>query len=669
MSDGRATREPGEFLPPPPPKTEAATLRGLTWLRSGHLSGWRAKLDLPEPSTLRRRLLGGGLTLAVLVALWPVFVRAGRIPILRDAMIWLAGLLAIAGILGVVDVIRRGRLPTVRGRRWLLDAGLVLIPMTLAALLTFPTLADPYFSAIGDEYAFWEFARDLARGTAHDPFTQAGVYGNHPVLSSYLMAGTIRLFGFDQVGWRAASALSLVVAAGALTVLGRLALNRAAGIVAGVSLAAAHPLLAYAHTGYNNIQAVPLTILALVFGLAGRRLGSLAFAFLGGIVAGFGWYTFYTSRIAIAALLALLVLQPGRGRRWVEILAALAGFVLAILPLIAASREDIVLKMLAESAAAPAAGSNGLDAVIGRVLAMTWLAIRAPWAGDRTSHYISGPLLDPVSGALALGGLIIGAVLVWRAPWRWMWVWYGLALLAGGATSQYDQLPNSRSFFFLPPLLLFGGLAAGLAWQAASRYRSGPALSAVLGTGLGAAVVFFNLQRLHIETPAKLAQTPEAVAAMTSERNRCRDALAGPLFLADGPEPVFEKLVAASGWTDRVEVKKMPYRIGPRDLALDRCIIAFGGTAIAELQRAAGEAGRTDRLIWATDGPGNRRALLLRWSVSDPGRSPATASPTDALTTVTPSPAPPRPAPTRPSYPVPTSPAPPPASYPSPPAR
>lgn len=628
------------------------------------LRAWARQLDLPEPAVLRRRLLGGGLLLAALAALWPVVVRAGRTPTLRDAIIWLVGLLAIAGLLGAIDGFVRPRL-AFAVRRWLGAASLVALPMALAALLTFPTLADPYFSAIGDEYAFWEFARELAGGAPRDPFSQAGVYGNHPVLSSYLMAGTMRVLGPDQVGWRAASALSLVVAAGALTMLGMLALNRAAGVVAGIGLASAHPLLAYAHTGYNNIQAVPLTILALVFGLAGRRLGSLALVFLGGVVAGWGWYTFYTSRVAIVVVVALLLLQPGRGRRWLQIVVVLSGFVLAVLPLVAASREDVFLKMVAESAAAPTAGTAEIGAVLARVRTLTRQAIVAPWAGDRTSHYISGPLLDSVSGALALVGLAVGVLLVWRAPWRWVWVWYGLALLAGGGVSQYDQLPNSRSFFFLPPLLLFAGLAAGLAWAAGRRLRFGPLLLGAVGVGVGVAVVLLNLHRFAVETPAKLPQTPEAVAAMTSERNRCREALAGPLFLADGPEPVFEKLVAASGWADRVEVKKMPYQLGARDLALDRCIIAFGAAAIAELQRAAAEAGRADGLVWATDGVGNRRAVFLRWSVAAPDRSPPPRVPAAP----TPSPALPRPTPPREGYPVPPSPAPTPAPYPSPPVR
>ena len=201
------------------------------------------------------------------------------------------------------------------------------------------------------------------------------------------------------------------------------------------------------------------------------------------------------------------------------------------------------------------------------------------------------------------------------------------------------------------PLLLFGGLAVGLVWKVARRSPAGPALLNALGAGVAVAVVYLNLHRLHVETPRLLQQTPEAVAAMASERHRCREALAGPLFLADGPEPVFEKLVAASGWTNRVEIRKMPYRLGPRDLALDRCVIAFGAAAIAELQRAAGEAGRADRLVWATDGGGNRRALLLLSAVAEARRAPAVTLPASP----TPYTAPVRPPPTPASYPSPAT--------------
>ncbi|MFN8533181.1 MAG: glycosyltransferase family 39 protein [Dehalococcoidia bacterium] len=346
---------------------------------------WIALLDLPTTPVLRRRLLVGGVGLGALVALWPVIVRGGRVPTLRDLVIWLLGLLAVGAVLAVADLLGGVRFSRPR----FADLALVALPMLVAALLTFPNLADPYFSAIGDEYAFWEFARELAKGLPRDPFSQAGVYGNHPVLSSYLMAATIKLFGPDQAGWRAAAALSLVVAAGGMALLGALAQGRVAGLVAGTGVAVAHPLLAYAHTGYNNIQAVPLTILSLAAGLAGRRVGSAALAFVGGVFAGFGWYTFYTGRVAIAALLALVVLQPGRGRRWLQALTAMFGFVLAILPLIASSKEEVITKMLAETAAAPAAGTDGIEAVLRRIVTMTVIAIRAP--GTATGPAITSP--------------------------------------------------------------------------------------------------------------------------------------------------------------------------------------------------------------------------------------------------------------------------------------
>jgi hypothetical protein len=603
------------------------------------LAAW---LDLPPPATRWRRGTGVALILALGLVLWPVIVRAERPPTLRDALIWLLGWGSITALLAIVDGRAGRRLPHPQ----LADLGVVLLPAVVALLLTVPTLTDPYFSAIGDEYAFWELARDLARGLPRDPFSQAGVYGNHPVLSSYLMAATIWLFGADQFGWRMASVVALAGAAAAMAALGTGALNRAAGLVAGFTTAVAHPLLAYAHTGYNNLQPVPLTILTLLAGLVSRRTGSLAMAWLGGVLAGLGWYTFYTGRVAVVALVLLLLLQPGAGQRSWQLALGLAGWGLTTLPLWVASREEVLTRMVAESAVAASGGE--VEAIVARVVALGGQALRAPWAGDRTSHYISGPLLDPVSGVLALVGLVVGVVLSWRAPWRWLWPWFGLALLAGGATAQYDQLPNSRSFFLLPPLLLFGGLAAGLLWERVTwlgRPRLGAALVALAALAAAAATTL-NLYRLHVETPQRLALTPEAVAAMASERSRCREWLAGPLVLADSPEPVFLKLIEAYGWQGRVQVLKPPQPLTPRDLALDRCVIAFGagGAAVAELQRVAGELGRSDQLIWLEDGTGARRGLFLPWRVSGGSRPPA------AVPSLPPVP-PPFPAPT--PYPAP----------------
>jgi hypothetical protein len=289
---------------------------------------------------------------------------------------------------------------------------------------------------------------------------------------------------------------------------------------------------------------------------------------------------------------------------------------------------------------------------------LTWVALRSPWEGDVTSHYISGPLLDPVSGAFVLVGIVVGVLAFWRAPWRWVWIWVALAVLAGGATSQYERLPNSRSFFFLPPLLLLGGLAIGLAARFLRRQNVPAGAIALVGATFAGAALYYNHQRLWVETPAKLHQIPEAVAAMASEANRCRDGLAGPLFLGDGPEPVFEKLADAYGWTGKIQIKKAPAPLDARDLAFDRCIIAFGlgGAATGELERLAASHGRTADLRWATDGAGNRRALFLRWSGQAPPTQTAPNSPPAAPTEAPLSPTP-RPAPTPYQAPPPATPS------------
>lgn len=577
-------------------------------LRSTSLPVLARQLDLPSPGILRDRLAISGVAAGVLLALWPVVVRAQRIPTLKDLAIWFAGLALAGASLMLWDAGHGMRRPRFRS----VDLIVLILPAVVAGLLTVPTLTDPYFSAVGDEYAFWLGAKELANGRTWDPFTQAGVYGNHPALSSYAQAVTLKVFGTDQFGWRISSALALMLAAVGLAALGTLVHGRAAGIAAGVTVAAAHPLLAYAHTGYNNIQAVPLMIWSLALGMAARKWKSVGLALLAGAVAGLGWYTFYLSRAAIGVLLVLLVLQTGRGSRIRDLAAAILGFVLAVFPLLAASKWDVLTKMLAESAAKEQAT---IGVMLQRVLLLLHEAFLAPWGGHEIGHYISGPLLDQVSGVAAALGLVVGALLFWRAPFRWMWVWYGIALLAGGATSQYDALPTSRSFFILPPLLLFGGVAIGMLVAALKRLRIPPIMPALAGAALMVVVMRLNSTRLWQETPARQELTVEAAAAIGTVRFGCLDKVAGPLFVSESPEAVFEKLVDAYGWTNRVQLRKMPADFTTNDLALERCIIAFGNDRVATtaLTQAAQRWNASANLRWILDGPGRQRALVLLW--------------------------------------------------------
>jgi hypothetical protein len=246
-----------------------------------------------------------------------------------------------------------------------------------------------------------------------------------------------------------------------------------------------------------------------------------------------------------------------------------------------------------------------------RALANGLRALLSPWLNEITSHFISGPLLDPITGAFALLGLALALRRPTRPPFAWIWAWLLLAVLATGAAAPYPEPPNTRTFFILPPLILLAALAFGRLLVALRPRRQ--AVVFVLAATVALLIIGLNLHRLHFETPARVGLIPEAVAVIASEQHGCRFLPAPPLFLADDPLPVLSPLVAAYGWRPAPALRKAPGGLADADLDRERCLIALAGSGAAphELQSLAGRTGARPR--WARDGNGTPHALFLHW--------------------------------------------------------
>ena len=79
-----------------------------------------------------------------------------------------------------------------------------------------------YYSAIGDEYAFFDFAKSIVLGESKLSFfrqsgfisilDQKGVYDLAPVATSVYQAFIMKLFGVDHRGWIISSILIVISA-------------------------------------------------------------------------------------------------------------------------------------------------------------------------------------------------------------------------------------------------------------------------------------------------------------------------------------------------------------------------------------------------------------------------------------------------------------------------
>ncbi len=177
---------------------------------------------------------------------------------------------------------------------------------------------------IGDEGSFWTAARDIATGDFNPPVFANGVY-TFPVLSSIGQAWGLKLFGINLWGWRFSSVLAGSLTIFPLYLLGRDAFNRKVAIASSVALIFCPYFLAFARLGYNNIQSLFITALALYWLYLGIQRSSVFYLYLAGCAAGFGFYTYFAARMALViAILFILLLWIGRKLKFRQAVLALA---------------------------------------------------------------------------------------------------------------------------------------------------------------------------------------------------------------------------------------------------------------------------------------------------------------------------------------------------------
>lgn len=312
-------------------------LRGLPFLLAGALLlfvSLRGLKLLPSESPFAK---GIPVTLRNLRSVWP-WLAAGTLVlaillwqinnlIYYHLMVvqWLAALLLFAIAAAIWDRRRQVTLSPGIGRGdvlWML--GLFALSLVVGAyrLQGLPDML------MGDEGSFWTVARDIVQGSFDPPVFASGVY-TFPVLSSVGQAWALKLFGVNLWGWRFSSVLAGALAIFPLYLLGRDAANRQVAIASCVALAFSPYFLVFSRLGYNNIQSLFITTLALYWVYIGAQRSSIFYLFLGGCAAGFGFYTYFSARMAIViAFLFILALWLGRKIKFRS--AAWALFVLLI---------------------------------------------------------------------------------------------------------------------------------------------------------------------------------------------------------------------------------------------------------------------------------------------------------------------------------------------------
>lgn len=427
-------------------------------------------------------------------------------------------------------------------RSCLPEAAAVLLLLGVFVYLGTFDLANWRYSAIGDEGAFFEYARRFVQnGGSQNLFSQKGVYDIQPVLFSYFVGRLMQIFGTDGVGWKTATMIPVLLALFLGYFLARALWGRTTALTALGLIVTAHYLLAFEHTGYNNLDPLFPMAAALLFLVLGLRLASPLLLVTAGMFAGLGWYTYYSSRIAVAVL-GLIVLLSVPRRRWLSAGALIGvGFALLVMPLFAVNRTQVITAMIDQSGV-----GNRAEAGPNNHLLLYWNTGRSLLAFNYNpvrQHYVSGSLAEPVTAALFVLGLGYCLMTLTDVRSRLLLVWFGSGVTTTGIFSRYDHVATTRLNFVLPAVVLMAALAIDRA-LAAGRSRVSAGFARVTFPGVAASVLaiasFGNLHRWFDVSPRKVPTSPTTVTVRVMLDRRCKDAPMVPLVIdrtGDGSLP------------------------------------------------------------------------------------------------------------------------------------
>ena len=435
-------------------------------------------------------------------------------------------------------------------RKHYADVAAVITLLAFFIALNTYDLSDWYYSAIGDEYLFLEHAKHMAEQGITHPFSQEGVYNHHPVMSSVYQAMVMWVFGADYYGWTLSSLLSAALTIPGIYLLGNNLGGRKTALFATVLFAVSHYIWAGTHIGNTILTPLPVSVWSIALFVSGWRNGNPLLLYAAGVIAGLGFYTHYSAR-AILPVMMLFAVTSGNPRRLPGLWPLLLGFALTVAPTFVVEQEQVFARMFGQVVGGYSDVVSG--SVWDRILSNIQINLPAFNYNSTVHSYVYGPLLDPVSAALAVLGIGFALGHVRQASFRLLLIWFSVAAIMTGVLSPYPHVAITRLAFVVPPLTLLAGMLAGQIGNAihSEATRLGGRFPRVFVPGLFAALLAvalaLNLWQFRQVTPSVFPHVPEAVAMGAFRSQSCGSDLAGTVFVgrATSEGSLLERMMSA----------------------------------------------------------------------------------------------------------------------------
>jgi Dolichyl-phosphate-mannose-protein mannosyltransferase len=419
--------------------------------------------------------------------------------------LWLAALV----VLSVAFWLRSRALPRIALADVGIAAGLVAVaaPLYLLVLSRWPVQVS------SDEAAMMDVSNQYAHAANVDPFGVSWYLGRPAGL--FVVWGRLaeRIGGIDLFHMRLMHAVVGLVTIAVSYALFRLMLPRWWAAFAAVLVAASHAMFMLSRIALRDNTAVLTIVLSFALFLWGLRVRSELATFLGGVVAGLGFYVYFPARIALPIWIVFLVALGLFYRKRFPLRTllslgaiAVAGVALAATPIVYAESQ------------VPVAQAQGQRQGLfiyeeARELQQSWVFATSQWEGYKTNvRYGLGTFnntvvdngwiyvneghgfVDPVTGILLwLGVGLVGIALLRRRREDegallmligFLVLWLAFAFLV-------NKAPNYTRLLITLPFVAFL-VAEAVRWLV-GRWRSIPRAPAVLAAGFLVVIVVWNL--------------------------------------------------------------------------------------------------------------------------------------------------------------------------------
>ena len=359
------------------------------------------------------------------------------------------------------------------------------------------------FAVVGDEWAFFDFAKDLARRhLLVNPFSMRGVYGVHRIFESYSQAIFLFLFGARFAVWKFSSVFMLFPSILLLYAFVRRRYEPKIAWFSVIFLAFSKYLGNFFKIGYAHSFCFCLFLLCLYWAhelltvptkrnavKLGGGLGLSFFAYIGPL------FPFFFAPFGLALL-------RRERQKALPLLARVFGVYLLFfgLGLVSTPRTEWLRGLEATPLNPQINATRQIALNIGRNFLLFFQNFDYVY-----NHFVAGPYLDGMTRWLALLGIVLSLCAFRQKGGLLLALWIFLCI-GLGLISPYYYIESTRGIFYIPYGAIFAGI--GLNWL---RQRIGQRWSKALLPAVLLAAISLNIYEAHVGLFAKVGYTRTAL--------------------------------------------------------------------------------------------------------------------------------------------------------------